>query len=425
MHWYAVVVGLLLSVSPACSTSSTPQGPHHEISRSAVIVVGGYYGTRLSRVDNGDLLWLTVSQVFGGERSLVLPLPDLGFDGVALRPSGIMDEIRIVPWLYSFNVYRPLLDELEGVDDGHVTIYPLNYDWRLDLMDAVRLLSDEIHRLKSAGVVHIALVAHSMGGLIVSYYLRYGDQELERAVETWEGAGQVEKVVMAGVPFQGSMWSFRNMQYGRLIGFNSTLLDREAMASFPASYFTLPLLEADVLLTTALKKVRGMIRSPSDWRAQGWGLLKKTEGAPPRIVERRDLYTAYWLHRSQRFYDLLHAPLGTPGHRPIPLLYLYGADQPTLAMGVWMQDETGLNEANVVFEREQIRKHLPGLDPSILYDDGDGTVTVGSAALPEAYEKSLQVTTGRLKMGHAEIVTSREGRRQIAGFLQGQAKEIP
>ena len=205
MTWYAAILGLLLCSSSACSASATPHGPYAEASRSAVIVVAGYYGTKLSRVDNGEPLLVTASQAFGGTQSLILPLPDLAFDGVALRPSGILDEVRVVPWVYSFEVYRPLLAELGRLHDGHVSIYPLNYDWRLDLMDAVRLLSAEIRRLKSEDITHIALVAHSMGGLIVSYYLRYGDQELELAVETWEGTMHVEKVVMAGVPFQGSM----------------------------------------------------------------------------------------------------------------------------------------------------------------------------------------------------------------------------
>ena len=251
MQWYAAIMGFILCSSSACSAPAIFHGTHTESSRAAVIVVASYYGTKLSRADNGELLWITPSQVLGGTQSLILPLPDLAIDGVALRPNGILDEVRVVPWVYSFELYRPLLAELGRLHGGHVSIYPLNYDWRLDLMDGVRLLSAEIRHLKSNGVTHIALVAHSMGGLIVSYYLRYGDQELERAVETWEGTAHVEKVVMAGVPFLGSMWSFRNMQYGWLIGLNRSLLDQQAMASFPASYYTLPALEADVLLTPA------------------------------------------------------------------------------------------------------------------------------------------------------------------------------
>jgi len=388
-------------------------------------VVAGYYGTKLSRVDNGELLWVTATQAFGGAQSLIMPLPDLALDGVALRPSGILDEVRVVPWLYSFEVYRPLLAELGRLHGGHVSIEPLNYDWRLDLMDAVRLLSAEIRRLKSQGITHISLVAHSMGGLIVSYYLRYGDQELERAVETWEGTAHVEKVVMAGVPFLGSMWSFRNMQYGRLIGLNNSLLDQQAMASFPASYYTLPALGADVLLTPTSQPIRGAIHTPANWWQQGWGLLKETPSPSAQIVERRDTYTACWLDRSQRFFNLLHAPLTTPNDRPIPLLYLYADGQRTLAKGVWIPEEAGPHRANVVFDKDQFEKRLPLLDPTIVHEDGDGSVTVTSASLPPAYEKAFQVTTERSQVGHIDLVTGRETRRSIAGFLEAQSERRP
>lgn len=425
MQWYAAILGLLLCSISACSASVTPHGLSVEVSPSAVIVVGGYYGTKLSRVDNGELVWVTASQAFGGAQSLLLPLPDLAFDGVALRPTGILDEVRVIPWLYSFEVYRPLLAELGRLHGGHVSIYPLNYDWRLDLMDAVRLLSAEIRRLKSQGITHIVLVAHSMGGLIVSYYLRYGDQELEQAVETWEGAVHVEKVVMAGVPFLGSMWSFRNMQYGRLIGFNSSLLDQQALASFPASYYTLPALGADVLLTPTEHSVRGAIHTTTNWRQQGWGLLKRTPSAPAQIVERRDAFTSYWLDRSQRFFDLLHAPITTPNERPIPLLYLYADGQRTLASGVWIPEEAGPHRANVVFDKDQFETRLSHLDPTIVHEDGDGSVTVTSASLPPAYEKAFQVTIERLQVGHMEVATGREARRSIAGFLDAQPERFP
>ena len=130
IQWYTAILGLLLCFFSACSASVTPHGPYAEASHSAVIVVGGYNGTKLSRVDNGELVWVTASQAFGGAQSLLLPLPDLALDGVALQPSGILDEVRVIPWLYSFEVYRPLLAELGKLHGGHVSIFPLNYDWR-------------------------------------------------------------------------------------------------------------------------------------------------------------------------------------------------------------------------------------------------------------------------------------------------------
>ena len=419
MTWHAAAASLFIFAFTACGTPPTQVDPKLRPG-SAVIVVAGYYGTKLARVDTGHLLWVTASQALGGGESLTLPLPELGLDGMALRPKGILDEVRVIPWLYSFELYRPLLDELGRLHNGQLPISSLNYDWRLDLMDAVRLLRTEIGRLHSEGTTHIALVAHSMGGLIVSYYLRYGDQEPDKAVETWEGARQVEKVVMAGVPYLGSMWAFRNMQYGRLIGLNRSILHQQAMASFPASYYTLPLLEADVLLTPTQQPVAGAIRAAANWRGQGWGLLKKTGSAPTQTVNRRETYTSYWLDRSQRFMNRLHAPLATPNDRPIPVLFLTAEGQRTLAGGVWIPEEAGQDEGNVVFDRDQFETRLPDLDPDIVTEDGDGSVTLKSASLPAAYEHALHVTTQRLRVGHMELVTGREGRRRIAEFLQTQ-----
>jgi len=420
MKWYTAFAGLLICASAACGTSPISRGPHPEKPRSAVIVVAGYYGTKLARVDNGNLLWVTASQALGGYESLTLPLPELELDGMALRPDGILDEVRVIPWLYSFELYRPLLDELGWLHQGQRSVSSLNYDWRLDLMDAVRLLGTEIRRLHSEGTAHIALVGHSMGGLIVSYYLRYGDQEPDKAIETWEGAKQVEKVVMAGVPYLGSMWAFRNMQYGRVVGLNRTILHQQAMASFPSSYYTLPLSGADVLLTPAQQPVAGAIRTAANWRVQGWGLLKKTGSTAARTINRRETYTSYWLDRSQRFLDRLHAPLTTPNDRPIPVLYLAAEGQRTLAGGVWIPEEAGQDQSNVVFDSDQFETRLPDLDPGIVNEDGDGSVTLRAASLPAAYENAFYVTTQHLRVGHMELVTGREGRRRIADFLQAQ-----
>lgn len=423
MRWSTTALCFLLCFCSACGTSSTLHSPGSEASRSAVIVVAGFYGTKLARVDNESLLWVTASQALGGKQRLTLPLPDLALEGVTLRPSGILDEVTVVPWLYSVGFYRPLLDELGSLHDGQGSVSPLNFDWRLDLMEVVRTLSAEVRRLKSEGMTHITLVAHSLGGLIVSYYLRYGDQELDTAEETWEGTRQVEAVAMGGVPFLGTMWSFRNMQYGRLVGLNKTILDHQALSSFPASYYMLPAREADVLLTPTMQPIRGGIRTTANWRQQGWGLLQKAAPYTTEIVEARDTYTSYWLHRSQRFHDLLHAPLAMPPDRSIPLLYLYANGQPTLDGAVWIAEEEGQHQVNLVFDKDQFEQRLPRLDPHVVYHDGDGSVTVRSASLPPAYQKAFQVTTQRLQNGHMELMTGREGRRQIAAFLEHQAKE--
>jgi len=144
---------------------------------------------------------------------------------------------------------------------GEVAVHML----REDLMPAVRGLHDTIAGLKRDGIEQIVLVAHSMGGLIACYYLRYGVQEPETAKETWEGADKITAVVVAGVPFEGSMTVFRNMTYGRPIGWNETLLSFETVSSFPASYYLLPHAGTDVLFSQGRLERQGLISDAANW----------------------------------------------------------------------------------------------------------------------------------------------------------------
>ena len=234
-----VLFTVLLSLS-GCGTQNIPPS-NTEIKRdSAIILVPGYYGTRLVRENDGHIIWISASEALFGRQPLTLPLPGLELTNTTeLRPDGILDTVRVIPLMYSVDVYGSLLDELRSSYNYRADVIPFTYDWRGDLMEAVQSLDTLIRQLQTEGKHDIAIVAHSLGGLIVSYYLRYGTQEVESAVETWEGSQRVSAVVMAGVPFLGVMNSFRNMNFGVSVKLNTSMLTSEAYASFPSSYYTL------------------------------------------------------------------------------------------------------------------------------------------------------------------------------------------
>lgn len=249
-----VVLLLLIMLLSGCSRQNVAEPEHAPGMESAVIIVPGYYGTRLVREADRSLVFISLSQVLFGDQTLTMPVPGLGLQGtVPLQPDGILDEVRVVPLFYSIDVYGSLLDRLRVSNYASREVIPFSYDWRGDLMEAVRSLDALIRRLRGERKKDISIVAHSMGGLIVSYYLRYGTQDIDTAVETWKGAEELNRVVLAGVPFLGAMNSFRNMNNGATVGWNSSLLSAEAYSSFPASYYTLPVGASDVLLTPELK----------------------------------------------------------------------------------------------------------------------------------------------------------------------------
>ena len=230
-------------------------------------------------------------------------------------------------------------------------------------------------------------------------------------------------MVMAGVPFLGAMNSFRNMNFGVTVGWNSSLLSAEAYASFPASYYTLPVADTDELLTRDLKPVKGLIRNADQWQRAGWGLFKNRNTLSNQIDERRAVYTSYWLGRSQRFLELLRTPTNaTSPHRPL-LLYLYAKGTPTRAKGMWMGNQVTGPDSLVFEDPETVESH-PEPMTNTFFEDGDGTVSVQSALLPAAYQQTLPTTIREYAVGHTELVTDRNIQDDILTFLENRTPPI-
>lgn len=90
------------------------------------------------------------------------------------------------------DAYGALLDRLAG-SRGRENVYFFGYDWRLDNGEtAVELRRFIVGIQRDRGVSRVDIVAHSMGGLVLSGYLaRYG-------------VGAVRHVVLAGSPLAGA-----------------------------------------------------------------------------------------------------------------------------------------------------------------------------------------------------------------------------
>jgi pimeloyl-ACP methyl ester carboxylesterase len=415
--WRVRLVGLLTIVVLGCAHSDVPKPAIGNAVQSAVILVPGYYGTRLVRELDGKLVWISAAQAIAGDLPLTLPIPGLGLhDAIPLQPAGILEKVPIIPLLYAVDGYGSMLEALQEYGkDRRATIVAFSYDWRDDLMVSARKLDAVIHDLHTAGATDIRIVAHSMGGLMTAYYLRYGTQDPEQAVETWAGAAQVTGVTLVGVPFKGTMIAFRNSQYGVTIGLNRTLLQPTAVASFPATYYLLPAMDTDVLLTRDLQPMTGAVRDGNNWTAYRWGLLKPSP-LPKEVGVHREAYTSHWLARSKRFSSLVLKPMTAYNGPSIPLLSISGRGQATLATGIWDRSQPA-GTTTVIFDERMLKKAAPHADPAVLFKDGDGTVTTESAALPPAYAKAFRVTHHQYDVGHVDLMTAPAIRDDIIAFL--------
>ena len=410
------VLALMTLVLLGCAGEKVEKAAPDQTIRSATILVPGYYGTRLTRVSDGTLIWISLTQALFGDVPLTLPIPGLGLhDAISLEPDGILEHIPIVPLMYSVDGYGSMRATLQAYGRGREAIVPFAYDWRDDVMVNVRKLAAVIQDLRITGTADIRVVAHSMGGLVTAYYLRYGTQDPEQAVETWEGAAHITGVALVGVPFKGTMIAFRNSQYGVTIGLNRTLLRQTAVASFPATYYLLPVMEADVLLTPTFAPITNAIRNGNHWSAHRWGLLKPASLSED-VAFRREAYTLQWLARSKRFSALLHKPVTTGRPLSIPMLSITGRGHLTLATGIWDQ-RPRTDAPSLIFDERTLTKALPQADPTVLFQDGDGTVTTESAMLPLAYTHAFRVTHRQYDAGHAELMTRPAIQQDILAFL--------
>ncbi len=235
---------------------------------------------------------------------------------------------------------------LERIERGDFPIVEHGYDWRRDLtVEAARL-----HRTILAAVERsrdpdhrVDLVAHSMGGLLVRWYLRYGDAPLadDGALPevTWAGARFVRRALLVATPNGGATTALAALLDGDQPAWLLPRYPAGLIGTFSSVYMLLPRTDdGSVVWSTT--------RTPVDlydvaiWNRLGWGLLDPDQADVlaqllPEIGDeaaRRALardHLARQLRRAARFHAALDRPATPPPSLHIHLFV--GDDIPTEA----------------------------------------------------------------------------------------------
>ena len=223
-----------------------------------------------------------------------------------MSPAGALDRVRIefagLP--ITLSAYARILatlgaggfrDEQLGeagqIDYGgdHYTCFQFDYDWRRDNVENAQLLAEFIAEKKILvaaelkkrfGISHhdvkFDLVAHSMGGLIARYYLRYGDADLPSdgasPEVTWAGADHVRRVILIGTPNSGSLNAVSQLVEG--VQFAPVLPKVEAaiLGTMPAVYQLLPRSRHGQVVDREEGRPIGDLFDPLLWERLDWGL---------------------------------------------------------------------------------------------------------------------------------------------------------
>ena len=414
-------VALALS-SLACATS-TIEGPdlgglysraakEGDDDRNPIVVIPGILGSRLADGQTGQAVW----GVFDGEYAdpgtplgarLISHPMGLGENLADLRDQVVADgaldrlEISLFGLPLLVNAYAHILGSLGvggyrdqqilmgGVDFGeeHFTCFQFAYDWRRDISENARRLHEFLvdrgkyvreRRTELSGddrPVRFDIVAHSMGGLLLRYYLRYGTDELSEDMPEieWKGTELVERAVLVGTPNAGSLEAAVQLTEGYDILPFFSAYSPAILGTMPAIYQLLPRVRhRQIRYHGREETVFRDLYDVEAWDARGWGLLDPEEGDVLAwllpdigdVAERRRVAKDH-VRKCLDAARKLHAALDRPAELPdgLDLILIAGDAVPTMG-------RLGLDETTQRFE---VLEEIPG----------DGTVTRASALLDE------------------------------------------
>ncbi len=387
--------------------------------RNPIILIPGVLGSRLVDRETSAVAW---GEFGGGQadpnsptgaRLIALPMepgkplrelhdnvrPDGALDRAVVTFAGIPIELNAY-----YNILRSLgvggyrdqqLAEAGVVDYGgrHFTCFQFAYDWRRDLVESAQALDRFINERRAFveqqieqryGVknhdVKFAIVAHSMGGLLARYYLRYGAADLPADGSlpevTWQGARHVEHLVMIGTPNAGSVDSIDSLVNGDRPTFVFPKYPAAVQGTMPALYQLLPRGRHRPLLDREGKPI-GDLFEPDLWVRNQWGLADPKQadvlamllpeiGDPERRRQIALDHQRKALRRAKQFTEAMDVPAYPP---PSLRLFLVAGDAMETTKMVQVDAE------------ERLRVLATG--------PGDGRVLRSSALMDERTERML------------------------------------
>lgn len=262
------------------------------------------------------------------------------YERVALHPNNLryeVDEPSLLrpDQLYEI-AYKEIIEELRynlrSREDQSIPVYPFSYDWRMrldDIQDQLGAFIEEtIDRTKILKHYHQAgysanptvnLVGHSMGGLIITGYLRKKGQ-----------SSPVNKVVTLATPYQGSFEAVLKITTGTAsLGTSPpSSREREAARITPSLYHLLPSfkngVEADSGIPDSLFEAGawqpGVVQTIKEW------VRLKGLPAEPSMQVAGEIFAKLLADGKQHRQKIDSFKLGDAGLTPERWLAIVGVD---------------------------------------------------------------------------------------------------
>lgn len=367
-------------------------------SQPPVVLLHGAFGSRLMNPETGNEVWPGSLRriLFNDYEAIALPIDPVTLEPMeeGLKVSGVTDRVA------GRDFYGQIINVLEEVGGfvrtepgtraalGEKRYYVFEYDWRRDNVKSAQALDAYIEQIRqdyNKPDLEVDIIAHSMGGLIARYFVRFGTTDVlndNRLTVNNHGASHVRRVILLGTPNMGSAVAIRNLIEGMKVGFNR--IDTEVLATFPSGYQLLPhvlskwiitnegkVLERDQFDSKLWERFEFSIFSPKVEKR----ILKKfeTEEEGKQYLKTLKAYFHKHIERGRRFSWSLTVPV--PDHKVEYVVF--GGDCNLTPAKILVEEIDG--ESVVRLYPKDIKNPQPGLDyQRLMLEPGDGTVTKAS-----------------------------------------------
>ena len=370
------------------------------IGRNPVIFVHGFIGAKLKNRHTHESVWgRFINAIRRGETddlSLpidVFPITDNRDD---LIPYSLYERVAGVKF---YGAIIDALTDLGGYQIGDIdnpkpgdNLFVYCYDWRRDNVESAIGLGRAIRQIKArtkSPDMRFDILAHSMGGLVAEYYLKYGMEDVvsdgEEHAVTYAGAPDIGRMVLIGTPLRGTMSAFKVLN----TGFSRTM-SPQVVFTMPSVYQLMPHDGRGHLVDAEGNPIDKDLYDAEEWVQNGWSVFDpkrldggrageiagedgKTPASAEDRVEKMRAFLVAALDRARGFHTAL-AREGE-GSSPVPI-HLFGSDCiPTLDRAV--VKETGDGTVTLFDDERAPDKVLKQLQKAMLAP-GDGTVTAQS-----------------------------------------------
>ena len=276
----------------------------------------------------------------------------------------------------------------QTINPKEKNLYTFVYDWRQDNVLSASKLADMVDQIRvdyGDPDLKVDIVAHSMGGLITRYFMRYGRVDVTNDNDfpvNMYGGERVRRVILLGTPNLGSVKMMNGFIEGIQLGLKR--INSETLMTMPGLYHLFPHPLNDWIITAKGKPLKRDLFDVEIWRRFQWAIFDpivrqriseefENQADADKHILTLEKFFEKSLERARRFVWSLTVPL--PEEHP--LLIVFGGDCHLTPARILVEEVEG--ESIIRMHADEIANPVPGVDyDTLLMEPGDGSVTKAS-----------------------------------------------